>query len=131
MNTLVELRARPVGQIMQKNVRCINMDHTVAQAEAFLHEHRLSWAPVAGANGEPIGVLSVDDLMRFRVQTVLLLETPVWRLCTYRPVVVGPDTPVGEVARIMIERRFHHVVIAEDGLMRGVVSSLDLVRLLA
>lgn len=131
MTTVGDLRERPVGQIMHKNVRCIDMDHSVAQAEAFLHENQLSWAPVAGANGEPVGVLSADDLMRFRVQTASLLDTPVWRLCTYRPVVVTPETHIGDVARIMTERRFHHIVVAEDGEMRGVVSSLDIVRLLA
>ena len=34
---------------------------------------------------------------------------------------VGPDTAVGEVARMMVARGIHHVVVSEDEHIRGVV----------
>lgn len=44
---------------------------------------------------------------------------------------VEPDTPVREVARTMDERRIHRLLVLEDGQLRGLISALDLVRVLA
>jgi CBS domain-containing protein len=49
-------------------------------------------------------------------------------LMTPRPVAVTPETPVGEVWRIMAERRFRHVpVVTPDGRLAGILSQRDLV----
>jgi CBS domain-containing protein len=44
---------------------------------------------------------------------------------------VEGSTPVSEVARMMVQARYHRVLVTEDGKLRGLVSSMDLVRLLA
>jgi CBS domain-containing protein len=44
---------------------------------------------------------------------------------------VAPDTPVTEVARILTSRHLHRVVVTEGGHVRGVITALDLVRLVA
>jgi len=56
---------------------------------------------------------------------------PAWMICSYKPISVDAATSVGEVARLMLERRIHHVVVTQAGAMVGVVSALDFVRLLA
>ena len=38
---------------------------------------------------------------------------------------------MGSVARQMLERQVHHAVVVEDGHIKGVVSALDLLTLLA
>jgi CBS domain-containing protein len=53
-----------------------------------------------------------------------------WQLCTYKPVTVQGDASIQEVARLMVERQIHHVVVVEQGRVAGVVSSLDLLRTL-
>jgi CBS domain-containing protein len=45
------------------------------------------------------------------------------------PIVVSPETPVREVAALLVGRHVHHVVVADAGGLRGVVSALDIVRL--
>jgi CBS domain-containing protein len=121
---------QPISTLMQRRVAWIGMDDSAEAAERLLQSQGLSWAPVVGDNGEPVGVISVDDLERFRVGKGDAAGTPAWRLCTYRPVSVSPDTTVAAVAKLMVDRRIHHVVIAERGELKGVVSSLDLVRTL-
>jgi len=46
-------------------------------------------------------------------------------------IAVAPDEPVDAVARLLVERRIHRVPVLEEGALRGIVSSLDLVGLLA
>ncbi len=121
----------PISTLMQNRPLTIGMDDTVKDAEAFLNSEGLSWAPVVGNNGEPLGVLSADDLMRFHVNNRDAANTAAWLLCTYRPVCVPPQTSISAVAQLMVNRKIHHIVITEDGELRGVVSSLDLVKTLA
>lgn len=44
---------------------------------------------------------------------------------------VEPTTPVDEVARVMVQSRYHRVLVTEAGKLAGLVSTMDLVRLLA
>lgn len=75
-----------------------------------------------------LGVIGAADLMRFRAQGLAGPAVRAWQLCTYKPIVVGPDATLAEVALLMVERNIHHVVVMETGRLSGVVSSLDFVR---
>ncbi len=44
---------------------------------------------------------------------------------------VAPDAPVSEVARLMDSRHVHRLLVVEGDALRGLVTSLDLARLLA
>jgi CBS domain-containing protein len=47
------------------------------------------------------------------------------------PVSVSADDPISRVAEQLVERRIHRVpVVASDGRLEGIITSLDLVRLL-
>ncbi len=46
-------------------------------------------------------------------------------------ITVAPDESVGVVARLFLERRIHRAPVVEDGEFLGVVSTMDLVRLVA
>jgi CBS domain-containing protein len=45
-------------------------------------------------------------------------------------VTVAPETPLDEVARVMAKRHLHRVVVIEDGTLRGMITALDLVRMI-
>ena len=80
------------------------------------------------ADRTAIGVVSGADLLKFHAQGRDPLAVPAWQLCSYKPISVGIDTPVHEVARLMVDRHVHHVVVTEGSSVVGVVSSLDFVR---
>lgn len=44
---------------------------------------------------------------------------------------VRPDASLEEAARLLVEKRIHRVPVVEEGRLRGILSSLDLVRLFA
>lgn len=60
-----------------------------------------------------------------------LQKTLVREIMTPEVISVSPDAPVAHVARVMHERRIHRVLVIEEGQLRGIISSLDLVRVLA
>jgi len=44
---------------------------------------------------------------------------------------VGPDTPLDQVARAMLQARYHRVLVTDGERLVGVITSMDLVRVLA
>lgn len=60
-----------------------------------------------------------------------LQKTLVREIMTPDVLSVPPDARIGHVARVMHERRVHRVLVVEQGRLRGIITSLDLVRLLA
>jgi len=47
------------------------------------------------------------------------------------PVTVNPNDPLGEVARVLVERQVHRVPVVDDGRLEGIITSLDLVSMIA
>ena len=58
-------------------------------------------------------------------------ETPVENIMTPAVHSVPVDTPVSEVAGIMVAGHFHRLLVEENGELIGIVSALDLLEVLA
>jgi len=124
------MKKKPISALMEARTWTIGLDDTVQTVEAFLADKGLSWAPVAGNNGAPLGVISTADLLQFHARQGDATQVLAWQLCTYKPICVTPDTPIATVAKLMVEHKIHHVVVIENGGILGVVSSLDFVKTL-
>jgi CBS domain-containing protein len=46
-------------------------------------------------------------------------------------VAVGPDATVDDIARVMLEHHVHRVLVLEDRVMLGVITTFDLLRVLS
>lgn len=63
-----------------------------------------------------------DDLFEgYRVEDVM----------TPAPHTVAPDAAVGELARRLLDWKVHRALVAEEGQLRGIVTTTDLLRVLA
>ena len=120
--------SQSISSLMHHEVTQVGPDDTLQVVEAKLVAQGLSWVPVIDASGVVMGVISSADLIRAHAEGKTTPKVSAWQLCTYKPLTVRPDTPLGEVARLMTEGHIHHVVVAEGNDIRGVVSSLDFVR---
>ena len=122
------MNTTPISSLMQRRIWSADMDDTVARVDALLAGHGLSWVPVLDAGGTIIGVISASDLLQFHAQGRDASSIKAWQMCTYKPIAVDEATPVGEVARAMVDNRIHHVIVTSGTSPVGVVSSLDFVR---
>jgi CBS domain-containing protein len=149
------LRARDV---MQANVLAVPPELTLAALEDFLLSKRISGAPVV-EDGKVIGIVSRSDVVRClslerSLSGVIAdgLASPEEPASSVRLpsdleeqlgahtvrdamivdlVAVRPDAPIADVARLLHERHIHRVLVTEGATLRGVISTLDLVRLIA
>jgi predicted transcriptional regulator len=118
----------PIASLMHSPVWSVDMDDTVQAIEALMSEHKLSWVPVVEPSGAPVGVIAQSDLVQFHVREGDPAAVCAWQVCHYKPISVGADTSVTEVARLMLAHKIHHVVVMNNDSMVGVVSALDFVR---
>lgn len=102
-------------------VRQLFLEHHAAERtsdfyfdESGFHEVPLvTFEQVADRVGERIERLQVKDVMSRAI------------------VKVSPDQPLKTVAQTLADNRVHRVLVTEEGRLVGLVSSLDLVRLIA
>ena len=144
--------------IMTKDVVTVTEGTSLQELAAILVNNQISGAPVV-EDGKVIGIVSRSDVVRClsleRSLSGLIAEglaSPeeppsevrlpadleerltahtVRDAMVVDPVVVAPDTPIADVARLLHERHIHRVLVIERGTLRGVISTLDLVRLIA
>lgn len=58
---------RPVAEVMTKNPRCLTHESVVRDAVHLMRERRIDEAPVVDAEGKPIGLIDVQDLVAMKV----------------------------------------------------------------
>lgn len=144
--------------VMQRNVLTVTSRATLAELADLLVGKRVGGVPVVDA-GEVVGVVSRSDFARVlsleQSLAELVAEADVHEefapgeaeepvvlapdlkghlvrdVMVTTPVTVSPDTPIEEVARLMVQRHVHRILVVEDKKLCGVISALDLVGLVA
>ena len=133
------------SDIMTKTVITGRPDTTIKKAAELMSRHRISALPVLDDKGSIIGIVSEGDLMR-RVEGAKD-NTRSWWLSLFsesetsargfvqergqhlkdimstQVSTVTPDTPVGEIARLLGKKHIKRVPVVKDGKLVGVVSS--------
>ncbi len=123
------LKDEPISAMLEQPLISVDIDDTVDQVEAVLDRHQVSAVPVIdGANALVVGLISARDLVRFHADKKDGSALHAWQICRYKPVEVDPGMSVADVARLMVARGIHHVVVTENDRVKGIVSSLDFVK---
>lgn len=139
--------------IMSSPVITVPHDAPVLQVAGLLTEHRISGVVVVDEEGQALGILGEGDLL-YRVArphlpphvevlgSIIYLQTPgrmdemmrkiggtvAEDVMSHKMVSVTEDTPVEDVASLMIERRIRRVPVVRDGRPVGLITRGDIVR---
>lgn len=135
------------GDVMHKRVVTVRPNMLVRELARLLDEKRISGAPVVDRDGRIVGVVSKSDLVHHELDDVdaheaedshlpkgFHIESPdrtrVADIMTPSVVEVPKDAPVSGLARMMRRRRIHRVFVTQGRKLQGIVTTLDLLRLL-
>ncbi len=123
-----------------EKVVVIKRDDSIREAVRKLAENKVSGAPVV-EQGKVVGVVSESDILRFferkrgmRIADLVLdsekvEKTKIYSIMTKKVVGVGPDATLGDVARIMSERKINRVVVVDDRMaLLGLIARADVVK---
>lgn len=150
---LSRLKAKDV---MSTNVVSLTPGSSLREALDVLTRERIAGAPVVNEAGRPVGVFSISDIGGGGVRrcgrdlfyssadyedigeiadqvcpTALLNLNTVKDFMSPLVIVASPRDSLGHVARVMVRRHVHRVIITDEGKIVGVVSSMDVVRVFA
>lgn len=111
-------------------VATIGPDETLAAAARHLGERRIGALVVTDANGRIQGILSERDIVRMIGRDgASALEHRVSKVMTSQVTTCSEHQTVGELLEIMTNGRFRHLPVERDGLLDGIVSIGDVVKL--
>lgn len=122
-----------VGDLMTVDPVVIESDAPATDAERLMKTHRVSGLPVVEA-GVTVGVISRTDMMVARSSRLIggnWERMRVRHLMSVPAITVHSGTSPVRAAELMVTRHIHRVVVVDDEEVPiGVVSALDLLRLL-
>jgi len=114
--------ARTIDEIMNPELALVRPGERDDAVKNFILGLGITAVPVVDADGRPVGVISLRDLID---------ETRAGQRMTAPPVTVARTATVDHAAQIFCESGLHHlVVVDEGGVAVGMVSALDVLRAL-
>lgn len=131
-----------VSKYMTSPVATVAADTSLSAIARMLDERRISAVPVVDG-GALVGVISRTDLVRVgRIQAGSHRSAPVLTLPEKRagelvreanrpPVTVAPTASLRDAAVAMVEHHIHRLFVREGAALVGVISTLDLMRVVA
>jgi predicted transcriptional regulator len=112
--------------LMNHEVVTISEELTLEEAAQLLAKEQISGVPVVDARGRCVGILSATDFLALWAMKGERTDAEVRRHMTADPVMVGPATPITELAWKMINAHIHRVIVVDEQEKPvGVVSSTD------
>jgi acetoin utilization protein AcuB len=120
-----------VRQYMTPMPCTVGRNRSLAAARQVMLEHEVRHLPVLDG-GAIVGILSERDLFLVEsLPSVNPTNVRVEEAMVANPYTVGPETPVAEVAEVMIDRKIGSTVVVEGPRVLGVFTTIDALRALS
>jgi CBS-domain-containing membrane protein len=145
-----------VSDIMTTELVTFSPNDEITKATKILLEKRFNGAPVIDSTGKLVGILCQSDLIaqqknlpiptiftildgfipltsmkHFEKEVEKIAATLVSHAMTPDPVTVSPDTQIEEVAKLMVDKKFHTLPVVDDnGNIIGIIGKHDILKTL-
>ena len=143
------------SDIMETNIICINPDTDITRAVEVLLKNHINGVPVVDEGEELVGILCQSDLIFQQKEvpippifTILdgiiplasskklddefqkISATKVSHAMVTQVTTVSPDTPVSEIATLMVEKHFHTIPVLDGKKLVGIIGKEDILKTL-
>ena len=142
-----------VKDIMRRDVVSVEADWTIPKLVKAFQEHGITGAPVVDRDGSVIGVVSQTDVVGARrgqppssaafhaepedVEEAVGMhveecdDTRVEQIMTPGAITFDESATVAAVAKAMLERHIHRVLITREDRLCGIVTTMDMLKVVA
>ncbi len=119
------------SDVMIKDVITVTDSTPLKDVARMFVEKKITGAPVVNAEGQLVGVISETDIIRKTNNIGAWSPSTAGQIMTRPAVTVSPDETLQRVCEMMYNRRIHRVVVAEGTRIRGILTSMDILRAIA
>lgn len=119
------------ADVMIKDVVTVTESMPLKEITSLFKEKKITGAPVVDANDELVGVISETDIIRKTTSIGAWSPSTAGQIMTRNAVTVAPDESLQRVCELMYNRRIHRVVVAEGRQIRGIITTMDILRAIA
>jgi len=143
----IRLSGLTAADLMARDVLTVHPGTPVSEVSALFKLHNIKGAPVVEGDGDLVGIITEDDLVfgqlgisdeeremmsgpdpRSRRQVKVVRR--VAEIMTHNPIAVEETAPVEDLCRLMSRLKIHRIPIVNAGKVVGIVSTIDICRLL-
>lgn len=145
-------------EIMTPTIKAVPQNWTMDRLARFLTDNEITGSPVTDDNGDIIGIATLKDITEFRwnasrsgdqprlteeeqeearrLRMVIFEEmgkVPVEVRDIMTPIVlsVDEDTPVRDIANIMMREHLHRIFVTRDSKITGIITTYDMLKLIS
>src|SRR5579863_9526852 len=115
------------SDIMTRKVCTIHPESSAQEAAQILSRHRISGLPVVNADDKIIGMVTEADIISKVHREGLLVSD----IMSHEVISVKEETPVGDIAMLLTERKIKRVPVVSGDKLVGIVSRGDIVHAVA
>ncbi len=141
--------------IMTRDILTVTPDMEIDKAAKTLLQNRINGLPVIDASGRLVGILCQSDLVapqksipipsvfallesfvpltsmkRIDKEVEKIAALTVKQAMTPNPVTVGPETDIEDVAKLMVDKKYHTLPVMEGDKVVGIVGKEDVLKTL-
>jgi len=116
----------PLATVATRNPVSCAPETPIGEALATMSRLKIGSIVVVSADGEPVGIFTLHDLLDRVTLPQTPLATPISKLMTPRPRTLPAEASAHEAAFMMARYGIRHVVMVEEGKAAGVVTERDL-----
>ena len=124
-----------VSDRMTRDVVTLEEEQSLRDALSLQQRHKIRHIPIV-TDGDVVGILTDRDLKRASPSLLsgisqekydeLLDSTLVSQVMTRTPQTVTPETPIREVAKILMDQKFGALPVTDKNQLVGIITDIDL-----
>lgn len=95
----------------------------LAHIKDIFTKHKIGSVPVLRDNGELLGIITSTDVSAIHNEDLLVRN-----IMTHKTKVCALNARVIDLARTMVNEKIHHIVVMDDGEIKGMISTLDVIK---
>jgi len=145
-------------EIMTPSIKAVPQNWTMDRLARFLTDNEITGSPVTDENGEIVGIATLKDITEFRwnasrsdtghrltpeeeiearrLRMAIFEEmgkVPVEVRDIMTPIVLSVDeqTPVRDIANIMMREHLHRIFVTSDSKITGIITTYDMLKLIS
>jgi CBS domain-containing protein len=132
-------KREPISHIMTKSVVTVNQNDDLKEVVTKLKSNSIRHIPVVNGK-EVIGIISRTDINRLTfgalfegqdgADEAILDMLTISQIMTSKPKTVSSDTVIKDLAEIFVKEEFHALPVVDNGVLKGIVTTTDVIRYL-